>query len=104
MNPRTEIKKRFLKVMRLAIAEQWEGIDNKKEFAEVADIMPQQLYAIETQKGRNPTPEMIYNVCKRFGVSANYIIIGIEPMKLTDSNNLESRLKRLEKVLLKPNR
>lgn len=70
-DPKIEIKKRFLKVMRQVIAEQWEGIKNEGQFAEAIDVFPQQIYHIKTEAGRHVTIEMIHNVCKQFNINAN---------------------------------
>ena len=97
---RLEIKDRFFKVMRLAIAEQWDGIDSEAAFADGIDIMPQQLSHIKNQEGRNITTEMIHNLCKKFDVNANFVIVGALPVKNSKSA-AEKKLQQIEKILNK---
>lgn len=98
MKINTEIKKRFYKVIDTAIAERWNGVSDKKSFAEVAKIDKQKFYNLEA--GRNITVEMIYGLCKYFGVNANYIITGKLPIKNTDESAWD-KLHQIEKILKK---
>jgi hypothetical protein len=97
-DPKSEIKKRFLKVMRMAIAEEWQGIKNEGQFAEMIDVFPQQIYHIKTEAGRHVTIEMIHNTCVKFGLNANYFITGDLPVKHSKSSAVE-KLKKIEKIL-----
>jgi len=101
MAKKETIKDRFLKVMAIAIAERWNGVKNKKMFAEALGMIPQQIYNLETAEDRNVTVEQIELLCKKFGAQPNYIILGMGAMRFGSEKTLEERIKIIEAAVLK---
>lgn len=97
MKLNTEVKKRFNKVIDTAIAEKWEGINGKKEFAEFIKTNPQNLYGLKAE-GRYVTVEMIHAVCKHLNVNANYIITGTGSVR-NKNNDYENMVLKIQKIV-----
>lgn len=97
-DPKKEIKKRFLKLMRTAIAEQWNGVKTEGQFADAIGVFPQQVYHIKTEDGRHVTVEMINNICQTFGVDANYFFSAEAPMK-KQKMPAEEKIKKIQRIL-----
>lgn len=93
MNIQKDLKKRYLKIMHTAMAERWNGISNKKDFAESIGITAQQLYHIETEKNRNVTVQMIFALCSAYDVNANHLILGSLPVRNSKLDSDEKLLK-----------
>lgn len=93
-----KITDRWLKVMRIAIAERWLGVSNKTQFAAELKMIPQQIYLIESRPDRYVTIEQVFNMCVIFGASPNYIILGLGPMRMDQVKSLEDRIKIIEKA------
>ena len=55
----------------LIIAE--EGMNSEAEFAEWLGINKSSFYQIK--KGRNPTVEQIYTICKKGGISSDWLLL-----------------------------
>lgn len=93
-----KVKERFLKAMRLCIANRWNGVRNKKMFAAELGITPQLINNLVSDPKRIPTVEQICLICQRFAISPTYIILGKEPIRMIETASLEDRIKRLERA------
>lgn len=97
-----KVTKRFLKVMRLAIAERWNNVTNISEFTQLIGEYYQNISKMEAGT-RYPTLEVVCITCLKFDISPAWLLLGHGEMKLTDvpssENNILSRLDNLEKML-----
>jgi len=101
--PKETVRDRWLKVMALAIKENWNGVRNDLTFGKEIGMVPQQISHIKSNEKRNVTVGQIEALCKKFGVNANYIIMGMLPIRLGSQKDIQSKLKAIEqaKVILK---
>lgn len=92
-----DINKRLLKVVDIAIAEEWQGIDTQKSFAKYCAIDAGRISHIR-QGIRNASPDIIHLVCKKLNVNANYIITGTLPIK-NESDGLQEKINLIRKIV-----
>lgn len=100
------ITNRFLQVCAEVIQEG--HTDNRKTFAESVGEHQQNLSLME--KGRRaPTLEQIVTACKKYGYSANWLVLNMGQKKLSETvkgsvGSIEQRVNNLETEIAKINR
>lgn len=100
------ITQRFLQLAAEVIQEG--HTDNKKSFAESIGEYQQNIIAMEKGK-RAPTLEQVVTACKKYGYSANWLMLNMGQKKLSEtikgsSESLEQRVNNLETEIARINR
>lgn len=88
----THIQQNFMKAMRSLMIEH--SIDTDAEFAAWLGVAKQTIYQIA--RGRMPTVEQIHDICRKGGISANWLLLGIGEMKTQHQATLDEILKAVK--------
>jgi len=93
------VTSRALEFMRFVIMHRDRyGISSRKAFAEAIGMSQPALYNVENSPEKNFTVEQLASICKVFGLSPAWLLLGEGEMEPV-SKSMEGRLADLEKVV-----
>lgn len=93
---------RVLKVMDYVLSKPSYGIPSIRQFAHSIGLESQHIYEFKNDENRNVKIFNAIRVCNLYGISANWLLLGIGEMKLKKDKeelSLEERLSVLENEL-----
>lgn len=78
------------------------GKPTLRQIALSIEMEAQHVHALRKDENRNVTVANCLRLCTTYGISANWLLLGIGKMKLTptaEETSIDNRLKRIEKAL-----